>query len=127
MYQFCLGQGLLLGVIVDYCTKDRSDTGAFRIPMAVQFVFPLILVPGLLWFAPESPVWLVSKGKIEDARRSLVRLNGPENVAKTEDDLADLQVVFGDGEAHKTGSWRSIFTEGPEQRKAYLGCALQGQ
>jgi SP family sugar:H+ symporter-like MFS transporter len=55
MYQYIIGLGLILGVIVDNSTKGRSDTGAYRIPMAVQLLFPIILVSGLLMFAPESP------------------------------------------------------------------------
>ena len=55
MYQYVIGLGLILGVIVDNSKKDRKDTGAFRIPMAAQLIFPIILICGLLLFAPESP------------------------------------------------------------------------
>jgi hypothetical protein len=38
-----------MGVIVDNSTKNRTDTGAFRIPMAVQLIFTILLVFGLIF------------------------------------------------------------------------------
>lgn len=36
-------------------------------------MWPVPLFVGV-WFAPESPWWLVRKGRIDDAKRSLLRL-----------------------------------------------------
>lgn len=38
-------------------------------------IFPVILLAGL-YFAPESPWWLVRKGRKEEARKILLRLSG---------------------------------------------------
>ena len=40
-------------------------------------MWPLPLFIGI-WFAPESPWWLVRKGRIEDAKKSLQRLTSPD-------------------------------------------------
>ncbi|KAG9958768.1 general substrate transporter, partial [Aureobasidium melanogenum] len=121
MYQYCLGLGLLLGVIVDYCTKDRTDTASFKIPIALQFVFPVVLVPGLLLFVPESPRWLVQTNNIDKAKRSIMRLTG-KSAERAEEEVTQLRLLQ---PMSNESSWRSIFTWGPEGRKAYLGCALQ--
>ncbi|KAH0359487.1 general substrate transporter, partial [Aureobasidium melanogenum] len=121
MYQYCLGLGLLLGVIVDYCTKDRTDTASFKIPIAVQFVFPVVLVPGLLLFVPESPRWLVQTNNIDEAKRSIMRLTG-KSTERAEEEVTQLRLLQ---PMSNESSWRGIFTWGPEGRKAYLGCALQ--
>lgn len=65
------GQFISTGVVTG--TSTRTDDWAYRIPLAVQWAFPAILVP-LLLFAPESPWWLLKQRRIEDARKSLDRL-----------------------------------------------------
>ena len=126
MYQFNIGIGLILGVCVDYATKDRTDTGAFRIPMAVQYIFPIILSSGLLLFCPESPRWLAAKNRTEDCAKALRRLKGPSaNVQKDVEVI--VQTLHQESLADEGSSWMSIFRSRVELRKAYLGCALQGE
>ena len=45
-YQLAITIGLLLAAIVNNSTKDRNDSGSYRIPIAVQFAWSLILVVG---------------------------------------------------------------------------------
>jgi SP family sugar:H+ symporter-like MFS transporter len=45
-YQFAITIGLLLAAIVNNATKLRNDSGAYRIPIAVQFLWSIILVIG---------------------------------------------------------------------------------
>lgn len=52
---------------------DVKTDLAYRIPFGVQWMWPPLLLVGV-FFAPESPWWLVRKGRIEDAKKSLMRL-----------------------------------------------------
>ena len=52
---------------------ERDDEWAYKIPFALQWMWPVPLSIGI-WLAPESPWWLVRKGRIEDAKKSLFRL-----------------------------------------------------
>lgn len=45
-YQLAITIGLFLAAIVNNSTKDRDDSGSYRIPIAVQFLWSLILVIG---------------------------------------------------------------------------------
>ncbi|KIX05214.1 uncharacterized protein Z518_06086 [Rhinocladiella mackenziei CBS 650.93] len=74
-YQFCITVGILLASCVVYGTKNRPDTGSYRIPIAIQFAWALILGGGLL-FLPDSPRYYVKRGKLEKAIESLSRLRG---------------------------------------------------
>ncbi|KAI1655495.1 sugar transporter [Daldinia decipiens] len=70
---FCWGIGQMIGIGVIMGNLWRIDEWAYRIPYALQWMWPLPLIIGIS-FAPESPWWLVRKGKLEDAKHSLLRL-----------------------------------------------------
>jgi len=72
-YQLAITIGLLLAAIVDNATKNRNDTGSYRIPIAVQFAWAIILVTGCI-FLPETPRYLIKTGKPEKAAKSLSKL-----------------------------------------------------
>jgi SP family sugar:H+ symporter-like MFS transporter len=69
-YQLAITIGILLANIVNNSTKDRNDTGSYRIPIAVQFAWAIILFVGCIWL-PETPRWYIRKGKPEAAAKSL--------------------------------------------------------
>jgi len=62
-----LASGVLKGV------SGINDQWAYRIPYALQWVWPVPLIIGIA-FAPESPWWLIRKERYEDAKHSLMRL-----------------------------------------------------
>ncbi|KAH7125589.1 maltose permease MAL61 [Dendryphion nanum] len=70
---FCWGLGQVIGIGVIKSMLPRQDEWSYRIPYALQWMWPLPLFIGV-WLAPESPWWLVRKGRVEDAKRSLLRL-----------------------------------------------------
>jgi sugar porter (SP) family MFS transporter len=72
-YQLAITIGLFLAAIVNNATKDRNDTGSYRIPVAVQFLWSLILVIGLL-FLPETPRYLIKTDRYDKAAKSLAKL-----------------------------------------------------
>ncbi|KAF2807065.1 general substrate transporter [Mytilinidion resinicola] len=72
-YQLAITIGLLLAAIVDNAAKNRNDTGSYRIPIAVQFAWAIILITGCI-FLPETPRYLIKTGKPEKAARSLSKL-----------------------------------------------------
>lgn len=70
---FCWGLGQLIGIGVIRSMLGRDDQWAYRIPYGLQWMWPLPLGLGIA-LAPESPWWLVRRGKVDAARRSLLRL-----------------------------------------------------
>ncbi|KAI8624982.1 high-affinity glucose transporter RGT2 [Xylariaceae sp. FL1651] len=72
-YQFAITVGLLLAAVVNYATQNRNDTGSYRVPIAVQFAWALIMIGGMA-FLPETPRYLIKKGENEKAALSLGRL-----------------------------------------------------
>jgi MFS transporter, SP family, general alpha glucoside:H+ symporter len=68
---FVMGQLIANGVIAG--TSTLSSHWAYSAPFAVQWLWPAVILVGLP-FAPESPWWLVRKGRTEDAEKALKRL-----------------------------------------------------
>ena len=89
-YQFCITIGILLASCVDYGTQDRTDSGSYRIPIAIQMLWAIILAVGL-FFLPDSPRYYVKKGRLEDAANSLSRLRGqPKESEYIQVELAEI-------------------------------------
>lgn len=63
-----IGQLIAQGVL--RACLDRTDKWAYKIPYAIQWIWPIPILIACL-FAPESPWWLVRKGKKEQAEKSL--------------------------------------------------------
>jgi MFS transporter, SP family, general alpha glucoside:H+ symporter len=70
---FCWGLGQVIGIGVIKAMLGRTDQWAYRIPYGLQWMWPVPLLVGI-FLAPESPWWLVRKGRVDDAKKSLLRL-----------------------------------------------------
>lgn len=72
--------GAFIAAWVTYGTFNGVTTSwAWRIPSAVQGIQPLIQF-FFVWFLPESPRWLISKGRHEEARNILGYYHGNGDV-----------------------------------------------
>lgn len=78
-----IGSGVLFG-----CEPLEGDW-SYRIPYALQWIWPPIIIVGTL-FAPESPWWLVRHGRLEEARASLMSLTKKDNPHFDADDHVAL-------------------------------------
>ncbi|CDK28629.1 unnamed protein product [Kuraishia capsulata CBS 1993] len=134
-YQFCVTIGLLLASCVDYGTQDRTDSGSYRIPIALQMLWAIILGIGL-FFLPESPRYYVRKGNNGKAAHVLSRLRGEsEDSAYIQDELAE---IIANHEYERSlvpsetyfSSWAACFKGGLRKpssnlRRVILGTSMQ--
>ncbi|KAK0375407.1 hypothetical protein CLIM01_07254 [Colletotrichum limetticola] len=80
-----LGTGILRSLI------DNTSQWSYRLPFALQWAWALPLL-FVVYFAPESPWWLVRHERLSEARQSLQRLTSGKNL-NIDDTLAVMQHV----------------------------------
>ncbi|OJD32302.1 monosaccharide transporter [Diplodia corticola] len=128
-YQFAITIGLLLASCVDQATKNRMDSGSYRIPISIQFAWALILGGGLLML-PESPRYFVKDDKLEEAAKALARIRGqPVDSEYIQSELAELVANFRHEREHMQSGWIDCFRGGwspsGNLRRVILGIFLQ--
>jgi MFS family permease len=72
---FVIGQFIAQGCAAGL--ESRLDQWAYKAPFAIQWVWPVVLLAGL-FFAPESPYWLIRQNRKDDARHALMKLSSPK-------------------------------------------------
>lgn len=87
--------GAVIAAWVTYGTQDVHGDWAWRIPSYMQAALPLIQVL-LLWMVPESPRYLISKGKIAEAELILTRYHvggstHPEDVNLVKFEMREIE------------------------------------
>jgi sugar porter (SP) family MFS transporter len=91
LYQFAITIGILLAAVINNATEGFQDHSAYRLPIAVQFIWAFILGGGMA-FLPESPRWLIKQRRDEDAAGSLSRLTRLEpNDPAIKNELAEIR------------------------------------
>ncbi|PYH88097.1 general substrate transporter [Aspergillus ellipticus CBS 707.79] len=123
-YQLAITIGLLLASIVNNATKDRMDTGSYRIPIALQFAWAIILVAGML-VLPETPRFLIKKGKHEAAAKSLARLRRMDvDDPALVDELLEIRASYEYELSQGQATYLDI-VRGSIGKRLATGCAVQ--
>lgn len=70
--------GSFVAAWLTYGTNNLKSNWSWRAPALVQ-IFPSLLQIIFIWFVPESPRWLISRGKNEDALKILADAHAEGN------------------------------------------------
>lgn len=125
-YQWAITIGLLLASCVNQGTKDMTDSGSYRIPFAIQFLWSIILSVGM-FMLPETPRFFVKRGKHDEAMKSLSILRKlPIDHPALVDELGEITANFEYETADGVGTWADCFKKGNSQLKRLgTGIGLQ--
>lgn len=97
---------------------------SWRIPLITQLIPPGLLLCGY-FFLPESPSWLIIKGRTEEAAKSFRRFNGPK--FDVDEAIATIKAtVEAEAEVAKAGAvadWLQCF-KGPDGRRTLIICMV---
>ncbi|KAJ4245285.1 hypothetical protein NW762_014155 [Fusarium torreyae] len=119
------GQFLSAGVL--RVMADRTDQWAYRIPFAIQWIWPVPLITAIS-FAPESPWWCVRKGRVSDAKVNLRRLVNSQTTS--EESLENMVKLMEVTVAHEreagTGKRYIDCFHGVNRRQTMIACCTWG-
>ncbi|EAQ93025.1 hypothetical protein CHGG_01260 [Chaetomium globosum CBS 148.51] len=121
--------GTLIAYWIDYGASYGPDDLVWRFPIAFQVIFAIfIIVP--MFFLPESPRWLLSHQRIDDADRVIAAIRGyeltsEETVLERNLIMDSLRAAGGFGQ--KSTPVKALFTGGKTQhfRRMLLGSSAQ--
>jgi len=68
LMSWATGQLIAWGIVRGFVNNNTQ--WAWRIPYAIQWIWPVLFF-GVMLFGPDSPWWLIRKGRIEEARETL--------------------------------------------------------
>lgn len=120
LFTFWIQIGNIIGTIIDYYTQTRLDKSAYQIPLGCLFIVPVLLVIALP-FIPESPRYLLYRGKDTEARKSLEFLRS-NSVSQEYIEFEWAEMIRGREEEnkHATGArWVDMF-RGVDLRRTLL-------
>lgn len=119
----CWVFGQFIAAGVNRACVQRPDQWAYRIPFALQWMWPLPIMIGV-FFAPESPWWHVRKGDRAGARAALLRLTSPEKDPNFNADET-IAMIEHTNEMEKNMSegtrWSDLF-KGTDLRRTEIVC-----
>jgi len=123
-YQLAITVGLFLAAIVNYSTKNRNDTGSYRIPITIQFAWSTVLVAGLI-ILPETPRYLIKRDRRDKASIALARLRRlPADHPAVEQELAEIEANHRYELSLGKSSYADCF-KGTVGKRLLTGCLLQ--
>lgn len=99
LFQLGIVVGIFLTLFINLKIQGLGDeawnaASGWRWMLGAE-VAPATLLLGLLFFVPESPRWLLSVGRDDEARRILESVDGPEHAER---EIAAVRAVLGEEE-----------------------------
>lgn len=124
-YQFWQLVGALMACTANWGFQYRDDQWAYRCTLVIQFIIPIVLVSAGL-VLPESPRWLVEKGRKDQARKVLTFLRGKSALPSMIEEELDLLIraEAEQREFHSATSWLDCF-RGSNLRRTLIGAGVQ--
>lgn len=121
-----LGQLISSGILKGMLNSSMTDS--WKVPFALQWVWPLPIALGI-FFAPESPWWLVKVGRLADAKKSVCRLLSENAHLPNKQIMADhmvdkMQITIKEETARQAGiSYLDCFKKG-NFRRTRVACLV---
>ncbi|KAF2031073.1 MFS general substrate transporter [Setomelanomma holmii] len=125
VYQNVQILGVILAAGVVYASAKSTTSSAYLIPMGLQFISLTIMVL-VSPFLPESPRWLVWKGRRDDAVFAANRLFAtPGNKFDASKYIDEIQVAIDTERNHENAARWADLARSPDLRRLLIAVGIQ--
>ena len=102
--------GAIIAAWLTYGSLSIQSNWNWRLPALVQAPISFVQLVLLFW-VPQSPRWLISKGRTDEARGILVKYhaNGLQSDEMVLRELHEIQIAVEEAQEHKSNSIRQFF------------------
>ncbi|KAH7350174.1 hypothetical protein B0T11DRAFT_290698 [Plectosphaerella cucumerina] len=107
------------------CRNLPNNLG-WRIPSALQVALPLLAMPGFLMI-DESPRWLVSMDRVDEARRNLTKIHGGGDASSPliAFEIAEIEATLkAEKEAQNSTSWADLWSSPGNRHRLFISVSL---
>ncbi|KAF2645508.1 general substrate transporter [Massarina eburnea CBS 473.64] len=127
-WQFTISVSQIIAAVINRGTESMTTTGSYRIPTAVQLIFPIFVLAFLYW-VPESPRWLMRRSKTTRCTAALSQLRADDKSYQPDADILLIQNSLAlEASQFDESSWWDLIKDPIERRKViYSAGALVAQ
>lgn len=111
--------GFVISNVITLAFSRITTEAQWRFPLGIQLIF-IVIILGLVPILPESPRWLLARGRDSEAKAVLASLSNED----VEGDFKGISDAVREEQAVQA-SWAQIFKGGPATRRMLLGMLLQ--
>ncbi|KAJ5091494.1 hypothetical protein NUU61_006364, partial [Penicillium alfredii] len=124
-YQLFITLGIFVANCINFGTEARPNTGSWRIPMGVTYIWAIILGVGMALF-PESPRYDYRHGKVEKAIDTLAKIYGvPRNHRALHIEFEEIKQKYEEEVRNGQVTWVQLFRAPTMAYRVLVGVALQ--
>ncbi|KAE8373999.1 general substrate transporter [Aspergillus bertholletiae] len=117
--------GTVSGWVI-FASRTYSSSWSWRLPSLLQALVPLVALPGFL-LAPESPRWLISVGRQEEARTILTHYHAGGDTASplVEYEISTISAAIeAEREAQSSASYLEMLKTPGNRRRLFISITL---
>ncbi|KAJ5511781.1 Major facilitator superfamily domain general substrate transporter [Penicillium expansum] len=124
-YQLFITLGIFVANCINFGTEARPDTGSWRIPMGITYIWAAILGVGMMFF-PESPRYDYRHGKVDKAMNTLSKIYGiPQNHRALHIEFDEIKEKYDEEQRNGKVTWIQMFRAPTMSYRVAVGVALQ--